>query len=113
MTLQEWFLLSTSWNLNDHIYLQPFSRKGANAPADSANAPPLSFALGQDNYAPRSAAIRNSDGKEKQRNFVTIQPYLTRRLIILSFRAAARNLERLLMLPKPRIPRAARNDKVR
>ncbi|HQU63047.1 MAG TPA: hypothetical protein PKY85_07870, partial [Nitrosomonas sp.] len=31
---------------------------------------------------------------------VTIQPYLTRRLIILSFRAVARNLERLLMRPK-------------
>jgi hypothetical protein len=44
---------------------------------------------------------------------VTIQPYLTRRLIMLSFRAAARNLERLLMRPKPRIPRVARNDKVR
>jgi hypothetical protein len=44
---------------------------------------------------------------------VTIQPYLTRRLIMLSFRAAARNLERLLMRPKPKIPRVARNDKVR
>jgi hypothetical protein len=43
---------------------------------------------------------------------VTIQPYLARRLIILSFRAAARNLECLLMRQKPRIPRAARNDKV-
>jgi hypothetical protein len=31
---------------------------------------------------------------------------------MLSFRAAARNLERLLMRPKPRIPRVARNDKV-
>ena len=47
------------------------------------------------------------------RCIVIIQPYLTRRLIILSFRAVARNLERLLMRPKPKIPRAARNDKVR
>ncbi len=44
---------------------------------------------------------------------VTIQPYLTKRLIMLSFRAAARNLERLLMRPIPKIPRVARNDKVR
>jgi len=38
---------------------------------------------------------------------------LTTRLIILSFLAVARNLERLLMRPKPKIPRVARNDKVR
>ena len=44
---------------------------------------------------------------------VIIQSYLTRHLIMLSFRAAARNLERLLMRPKPKIPRVARNDKVR
>jgi hypothetical protein len=49
----------------------------------------------------------------ESKNFVTIQPYLTRRLIILPFRAAARNPERLLMRPKPKIPRVARNDKVR
>ena len=47
------------------------------------------------------------------KTLVTIQPYLTRRLIVLSFRAVARNLERLLMRPKPKIPRVARNDKVR